>query len=55
MIGPAPKPQNMYDSWKNDVSIIDELTKFRFFAINYGSMDVLIWIKVEVELWNCLL
>jgi len=34
---------------KKDVPTIDEKTKIPFFSLMFCSLDILIWIKVEVE------
>ncbi len=47
MIGPTLKPQNVYNI-KKKIQTIDEETKIPFFAIIFGSLKVLIWIRVEI-------
>jgi hypothetical protein len=42
MINLALKPQYVYNSRKNDIPKIDEETRIPFFAIIFGSLDVLI-------------
>jgi hypothetical protein len=50
MIDPTLKPWDVYDSWKKNIPIIDEETKFlKFFAIIFGSLNVMIWIRVKIE------
>ncbi len=49
IIGPALKPQNVYDNRKKDVPTIERETKIPLLAIICGSINFLIWIKVEVE------
>jgi hypothetical protein len=49
MIGLALKPWNIYDSPKKNILTIEEETKIPFFAIIFGSLDILIWIRVKVE------
>jgi hypothetical protein len=49
MIGLTLKPWDVYDSWKKRRPTIEIETKIPFFAVIFGSLDVLIWIKVEVE------
>jgi hypothetical protein len=34
---------------KKDVPTIDEETKIPFFSLIFYSLDILIWIRVEVE------
>ncbi len=55
MIGPASKPWDVCDSRKKDVPTIEGETKIPFLVVIYGSIDFLIWIKVEVEHKSCLL
>jgi hypothetical protein len=40
--GHALKPRNVYNSRKKDVPTIEEETKIPFFAVIFGSLDVLI-------------
>ncbi len=47
--GHALKPRNVYNSRKKDVPTIEEETKIPFFAVIFGSLDVLIWIRVKVQ------
>jgi hypothetical protein len=49
MIGLALKPWDVYGSRKKRRPTIEIETKIPFFAIIFGSLDVLIWNKVEVE------
>jgi hypothetical protein len=47
MRGPAPKPQDMYDSRKNNKSKIEWKTKLLFFTLNRSTIDVWRWIFVQ--------
>jgi hypothetical protein len=52
MIGPAPKPWNMYDSQKQWCVLTNERgPKITLFALNCGSIDVLTWIFVH-SMWS---
>jgi len=55
MIGLALKPWDVYDSWKKRRPTIEIETKIPFFVVIFGSLDVLIWIRVEVEQRFCFL
>ncbi len=48
MIGLALKPWDAYNCRKKDVPKIDEETKIPFFAVIFGSLDILIWIRVQI-------
>jgi len=49
MTGLAPKLQVVYNSWKKDIPTIERETKIPFFVVICGSINFLIWIRVEVE------
>jgi hypothetical protein len=49
MIGLTLKPWDVYGSRKKRRPTIEIETKIPFFAVIFGSLDVLIWIKAEVE------
>ncbi len=55
MIGLAPKLRFVYNSWKKDVPTTKQESKIPFFAVICGSIDFLIWIKVEIEHKGCFL
>jgi hypothetical protein len=47
MISLALKPWDVYNCRKKDVPKIDEETKIPFFVLIFGSLDILIWIRVQ--------
>jgi hypothetical protein len=49
MIGLALKPWDVYDRWKKRRPTIEIKTKIPFFIVIFSSLNVLIWIKAEVE------
>jgi hypothetical protein len=51
----TPKLRDMYDSLKNNGSTIEWERRITLFIINCGTIQVLKWIVVKVEHWNCLL
>ncbi len=45
---PCVETMIVYDSKKKDVPTIDGETKIPFFVVIFSSLDVLIWIRVEI-------